>query len=243
MEAYLDLSLIVFVVNFIISFVYSLIIFDRVKYKFHFIFISVVLSTIFGIINVLFVPYLLILGMVLYALIMGIFDLKYLKVIIMTLLLYYFNDALLLLIGGCFLYEGILLISTPFVTFFIFLEPIYITILHLLFSMIFKYLKYKNFKVKCSISLDNKEFKGKGFYDSGNSLIYNELPVIFIKGNPISNNGEIIRIKGINDYAFSYLAYDGILKIKNKTIKVYAVFVGKNMDFNNCEFLLNKFVM
>ena len=40
-----------------------------------------------------------------------------------------------------------------------------------------------------------------------------------------------------------YIAYDGILIIKNRNIDVYVVFVGEKMSFNGCDFLLNKYVM
>ncbi len=243
LSAYIDLSLIVFVFNYVISFIYSMIIFDNVKYRISFIIFNIILAIILAIINVLYVPYLFIFGLILYGLILGIFNLKLLKVIFFTLFLHYVNTALLLLIGGCFLYDGILLISIPFVSIFILLEPIYFTILHLLFSALIKYFKYKNFIIHCSITLDNKTFKGKGYYDSGNSLLYNELPVIFFKGKPFNNNGEIIKIKGINDYSFSYLAYKGTYSHKNLKKEVYIVFVKENMDFNNCQFLLNKYVI
>ena len=243
MEAYIDLSFIVFFINYVISFVYSLILFDRLKYKLFFIVQSMILALIMGIINLLFVPYFFIMGTVLYSLIIGIFNLRYLKVILSSLMIYYLNCGLLLLIGGCFLYEGFLLISTPFVSFFILIEPIYITLIHLVGNILFKYIKYKNFRIKCFITLDNHHYKGKGYYDSGNCLTYHDLPVIFIKGKPLSNNGEVIKIKGINDYSFSYLAFKGTLSIKKSVKNVYIVFVNKNMNFYNCEFLLNKYVM
>lgn len=241
--AYIDLSLIVFIFNYLISFIYAMIIFDNVKYHVSFIISNVILATILAIFNVLFVPYLFLLALILYGLFLGIFNIRYLRVIFFTLFLHYINNALLLLIGGCFLYEGILLISTPFVSFFILLEPLYFTLIHLSFNALFNYFKYKNFKIKCLIDLKYRIFKGKGYYDTGNTLLYNDKPVIFIKGKPTSNDGEIISIKGINDYSFSYLAYLGTLKTKKVKKEVYVVFVNENMNFNNCEFLLNKYIM
>ena len=63
------------------------------------------------------------------------------KVTLITLIIFYINYAYMLLIGGCFLYKGILMISTPFSVLFIFLVPIYITFIHLSISYIYKKIK------------------------------------------------------------------------------------------------------
>lgn len=243
MEAYIDLSFIVFFINFTLSFIYSMIIFDSIKYKIHFIIQTLLIGFILMIINLYFIPYLLIMGFILYSLIYGLISLKLLKVCISTLLIFYINTAFLLLVGGCFLYDGILLISIPFVSLFVLIIPIYITIIHLAINFIYKRLKNYKFKVKCKVNLQNDSYKGLGYFDSGNALLYNDIPVIFIRGKALYNEGEVIIIKGINDYEYKYLAFKGILTIKNIEKKVYVVFVKKTMDFYNCDFLLNKYLM
>lgn len=243
MEAYLDLSLIVFLFNYILSFIYSMIICDQKKLKIELIILTIFLEIIIAIINTFYIPYLFIFFNIVYALFFGLFSLKYLKVIIFSLFLYYFNVALMLLIGGCFLYQGMLLISTPFVSLFILIQPIYITLIHLISSYIYKYLKYRNFKIRCKVQVHDKIYKGLGFYDSGNGLLYHDIPVIFIKGNPISNDGEIIKITGINNYVFSYLAFKGKLTTKKCTQEVYVVYVNHKIDFYCCQFLLNRYII
>ncbi|MCI5745508.1 MAG: sigma-E processing peptidase SpoIIGA [Erysipelotrichaceae bacterium] len=243
MQAYLDLSLIVFIFNLSLSFIYSLIIFDKIKYQICFITTSIFIGIVSAIINVLFIPYFFIFINVLYGLFLAIFDLKYLKIILTFLIIFYINYGFLLLIGGCFLYKGILLISIPFISLFILIEPLYITIIYLLSNIIYKYFKYKKFKLKCKIFVENKQFKGMGYYDTGNCLTYNSKPVIFIKGHPFSNQGEVIRIKGINDCLFTYLAYNGKILINKYEKDVYVVFINNNVNFNDCQFLLNKYII
>lgn len=243
MEAYIDLSFIVYIINFSLSFIYSMIIFDNIKYKIHFIIQTLLIGLIFMIINLYFIPYFLIMAFILYSLFLGMFNLKLLKVCISTIIIYYLNNAFLLLVGGCFLYEGILLISIPFVSLFVLIIPIYITITHLIINIIYKRFKNNKFKVKCKIKLFNNTYKGLGYLDSGNALIYNDIPVIFVKDVAKFNEGEVIKIKGINDYEYTYLAFKGVLTIKNNSKNVYVVFVKKSMDFYSCDFLLNKYLM
>lgn len=243
MEAYIDLSFIVFIINFSLSFIYSMIIFDNIKYKMHFIIQTILLSIGFAIINLFIIPYFFIMAFVIYSLIMALFNLKLLKTCLISIVIYYFNNAFLLLIGGCFLYDGLLLIQVPFITLFILIIPIYITILHLLINIFYKRIKNRKFKVKCRISINNTIIKGLGYYDSANCLLYEDIPVIFVKGKVLSNQGIVIKIKGINDFEYKYLAYRAILNIKDKSRNVYVVFVKKSMDFYSCDFLLNRYLM
>ena len=242
MDAYIDLSIVVFLFNFVLSFIYSLIIFDNVKYKASFIIITSILAFISLFINMFLIPYFFIMFFVLYMLFISIFNIKLLKSLLLSLIIFYINYGFLLLIGGCFLYKGLLLISTPYITLFIFIIPIYITIIHLVFNIVFKKIKYSKFKMKCFIRVNEKLYKGYGYYDSGNSLLYDNKPVIFIKDKCVFNNGIVINIKGINDYTFKYLAYKATLIIKGNIKDVYVVFVSKNIDFYNCKFLLNKYI-
>lgn len=243
MIAYLDLTIIVFIFNYLISFVYSLIIFDEIKYNIYMFIQSFLLSILAVIINLYLIPYFFILFIILYALFMAIFSLKYLKIMLVGLLIFYFNYAFLLLIGGCYFYDGILIISTPFVTLILLLIPMYIALIHIIFKELFKKVKYRKFKIKCKIVVDGKTFKGYGYYDTGNALLHDNIPVVFIKGRPFNNNGEVIHVQGINDSVFTYLSYKGKITINNKILDVYVVFIGNRLNFFNCSFLLNKYVL
>lgn len=243
MEAFIDLSFIVFLFNYIISFIYSLIVFDCYKYKVNFIVTSIIVGLILGLLNLLFIPYICLFGLIIYSLINLVIDIKKFKVTILTLIIFYINYGFLLLIGGCFIYGGILYISTPYVTLFILIIPIYISLIQIIGNMIYKRLKYHKFKYKCKLYTKNYTYKELGYYDSGNGLLYNDIPVIFVKGKPYTNEGFKINIKGINDTSYTYIAYEGILKISNKLIKVYIVFVNNSLNFYNCNILLNKYVL
>lgn len=243
MDAYIDLTIIFFTCNFILSFIYSMIIFDNIKYNFLFIIQTILLSILAFIFNLFFIPYLFVFYIVLYGLFMGIFDIRYIKILLITGVIYYINNAFLLLIGGCYFYDGLVLISTPFVMLFILIIPIYITTIHFIQKGIYNYLKDRKYKIKCKLYIDNKLLKGYGYFDTGNSLKYDDIPVIFSKGKPINNNGEIIKINGINSSNFTYLAYKAKLSIKDKLVDVYVVFIGQKHNFFNCCFLLNKYVL
>ena len=243
MEAFIDLSFIVFLFNYIISFIYSLIIFDCYKYKLNFIITSIIIGIILGIFNLLLIPYSFLCGVIIYMLINIIIDKNKFKVMMLTIIIFYINYSFLLLIGGSFLYKGLLYISTPYVTLFILVIPIYISIIQIVGSTIYKRLKYHKFKYKCKIYTKNYIYKELGYYDSGNGLLYNDVPVIFVKGKPYTNEGFKINVRGINNTNYTYIAYDGKLQISNKLVKVYIVFVNNSLNFYNCNILLNKYVL
>ena len=243
MDAYIDLSIIVLIINFIISFYYSATIINKKKYNAFFIITTVFLFVILSIVSIFLFPYCLIFGFIVYSLILCIFDIKLLLTTLLTILVFYLNNSFLLLIGGCFMYNGILFINIPFITWFIFIIPLYICILHLIITLFYYALKNAKFKVKCTIYVDNKRINGIGFLDSGNALLYNDLPVIFVNEKPLSNNGEVIKIKGINDISLTYLAYKGMLISKSKKTDVYVVFTNNKTSFNDCKILLNRLIM
>lgn len=243
MDAYIDLSIIVLIINFIISFYYSATIINKKKYNAFFIITTVFLFVILSIVSIFLIPYCLIFGFIVYSLILCIFDFKLLLTTLLTILVFYLNNSFLLLIGGCFMYNGILFINIPFITWFIFIIPLYICILHLIITLFYYALKNAKFKVKCTIFVDNKRINGIGFLDSGNALLYNDLPVIFVNEKPLSNNGEVIKIKGINDISLTYLAYKGMLISKSKKNDVYVVFTNNKASFNDCKILLNRLIM
>ena len=243
MDAYIDLSIIVLIINFLISFYYSATIINKKKYSAFFIITTIFLFIILSLVSIFLVPYCLIYGFIIYALVLCVFDYKLLLTTLLTLFVFYLNNSFLLIIGGCFMYNGILFINIPFITWFIFIIPIYICIIHLIITLFYHMLKNAKFKVRCSIYVDNKKINGIGFLDSGNSLLYNDLPVIFVNEKPFSNNGEKIKIKGINDITLTYLAYKGILMSKLRKTDVYVVFTSNKTSFNDCKILLNRLIM
>ena len=232
MNAYIDLSVIVFIFNYTLSLLYSIILFDSIKLKIKIIVITILLSVIAFIINMYFIPYFLIFFLIIYSLILGVIKIHYIKIIICSLFIYYINCGLMLLIGGCFLYQGALLISIPF-----------ISLIHIISTIIYKQIKAKNFIYKCKVIKKDIVINGKGYYDTGNFLTYKDIPVIFINGRINENDGEIIKIKGINNYELKYIAYKGLLVINKKNINVYIVFVDNGLSFNGCNILLNKYVL
>ena len=243
MNAYIDLSVIVFIFNYTLSLLYSIILFDSIKLKIKIIVITILLSVIAFIINMYFIPYFLIFFLIIYSLILGVIKIHYIKIIICSLFIYYINCGLMLLIFGFFLYQGALLISIPFISLFILIQPIYISLIHIISTIIYKQIRAKNFIYKCKVIKKDIVINGKGYYDTGNFLTYKDIPVIFINGRINENDGEIIKIKGINNYELKYIAYKGLLVINKKNINVYIVFVDNGLSFNGCNILLNKYVL
>ena len=94
-------------------------------------------------------------------------------------------------------------------------------------------IKKMKFKYRVIVDVDGKIYNCLGYYDSGNTLIHNMMPVIFMNG-----------IEGKEDINFMYANGNGNSKyvigdiyINKKKHKVYIA--SSLSSFNGCDVLLN----
>lgn len=102
-----------------------------------------------------------------------------------------------------------------------------------------------NYKINCFLLKNGKKVHYLGYFDTGNTLKYNEVPVIFISKNKypfeIEKEKNIV-IEGISGKK-NGMIQSCLLSLEDKkdAYFVYVVIVDKN-DFNGCEILLNAFL-
>ena len=239
MKAYIDLSLIVHVVIFFISMNYAIILNEKVKpsksYKSHSFFISLISFLL----NLYYIPYFFLFHILIRFFIIFIGKKNYIKTEILTFVFYYLNVAFLLLVGGTFIYEGILYINRPIATLFIFVFPLITSIIIVIEKKHLKILKKQNFIYKAKLIIDKDTFPLKGYLDSANTAMKKELPVIFVNFSLKSySDEEEIMIQGINDYGYQK-GYKAKIKIKNNTFECYVVSIPTLHLKNHCNCLLN----
>lgn len=100
----------------------------------------------------------------------------------------------------------------------------------ILYKLMFKKMKYKYDVI---ITFEEKVIKCKGYYDTGNTLIYNNKPVIFYHGSINGKNIEFNVASGLGNTTYT----KGSAFLKGKE---YDVYVASSMSsFNGCEVLLN----
>lgn len=239
MIGYIDLSIIVFLFNYLISLFYaSSLINKRIPKLFliHTFFIHLIAYLL----NLFLIPYFHMFVMIIHAFIYLLINIHLFKTLLITIFFYTLNTAFLLLIGGCYLFQGILMISIPYITLFIFTMPFLTVLIQLLINRLYHRLKNKNFIIPCIVKIDENLYKGKGFLDTGNMATFNQCPIIFIKGKIPTCNGEVIQITGIKNIPYKYIAYKGEITMRHKNQEIYAIFVSEKLDFNQCRMLLNK---
>lgn len=239
---YVDLTIICHIIFFIVSFSISNIINNKnnasYKYKLNNFFISL-LAFIF---NIYFIPFFYLFYLCIKTIIIYIFKKKYLLIDMITTFFYYLNNAFLLLVGGCFIYDGILYINRPISLVFTLFLPFLCFLSSICFKVFNFNLKANNYIVKAKLIIEDMHYKINGFVDTGNIVKFNNLPVIFINfdiQNIIFN--QKINIKTLNKCD----KQDGIkakIIIKKKEYECYLV-INKDLKLKaNCNCLLNYYL-
>lgn len=103
-----------------------------------------------------------------------------------------------------------------------------------------------NYKTKMYITLDNKERLYSCYFDTGNTLKYKDIPVIFLRNDNIEINKNIfnkeIEIKTLNGEEKVYIS-EALIRKKDDD-ENYFVYVGlsNSSSFEGCEVLLNAYL-
>jgi hypothetical protein len=124
---------------------------------------------------------------------------------------------------------------------------IYVPVLfYLLFFIIIKNIKsfefFKKYRFKVKLFIGNKEYYLDGYFDSGNTFKYKNLPVVFLV-NKLKNNEikyEKMMVEGIGYSNSDYCKGEIVFKDNKKD--VYFAYVNKK-TFNGCDCLLNVYLL
>lgn len=151
--------------------------------------------------------------------------------------------------SGLIVKTQMLVINKPISTFGTLLLLIPIIIIYLLSFLLKKQILLQHYKYIVYVKINNNIYKLKGYFDSGNTLMSNGKPVIFIKKNVLINEklhgGEIIKYQTLNNTIREDYGYEGEILIKSNYKKTYKkiIFslVSDDYYFNNCDCLLNVF--
>ena len=241
MIAYIDLSILVFIFIMICSTFYSLLVYEKVVISFYYKINHFFLNLIFYLINLYLIPYCYFLFYIIYLLVILIRKKELLYNALLYLFFYIINIAFMFFLGGSFLYQGILLINVPYSSLYALIMPIVILIVSIIYKNLFKRLQKSHFILPAILYFNNDKYKLKTFYDSGNNLMYNNLPVIIKKKKiDVSNEKfEIILVKTINELDSFYKIYRARLKIKRHIIDCYFILSDDLNFIYNTNALLN----
>lgn len=175
-----------------------------------------------------------------------IFEKDYFK----SLFLYFFCYALLTFIIDKLsmhnnVYNFILVINSPKGILSYLFGPLFLISLYLSLKIVDHLFHLHNFKTNCYLIKKNKKVIYSCYYDSGNTLKVNDIPVIFISKNKYIfdiEEKEEIEIETVNEVK-KVKVESCLLSLEDKKeeIFVYVVLTDK-LNFNGCEILLNAYL-
>lgn len=165
------------------------------------------------------------------------------KPLLVFLFSYYSQISIIrLFTNGIYLYKGILMIHNPNSFMYIFICPILLTILELITRSIKSLILLKKYRHEIKLIIKDNIYKLSAYFDSGNTLKYKDLPVIFLTNDLKDKNVEYekLLIEGIgknsSEYQRGKIIFNGTKK------DVYCAYVNKK-SFNGCKCLLNVYLL
>ena len=182
--------------------------------------------------------------------VMVIMIIVYKKQMIKALLLYMFCYTLLTFIidklsiyNSC--YNFILIINNSKGIFSYIFCPLFFLGLIISTKIVDCLYRLNTYKTVCYLSKNNSKYSYTCYYDTGNTLKHNDIPVIFINKDIYKfklEEGEEIEIKTVNGREKRKVQSCLLsLEDKKESYFVYVVLVEEN-DFNGCEILLNAYL-
>ena len=109
-----------------------------------------------------------------------------------------------------------------------------------------KCFRLSSFKDKVFLIIENKKYVTEGYYDTGNILKFNDIPVIFISKDKCKDNFKItksMKVSTINGTKmYNYIEALISLGDKKEYHYVYLCF-SEEKSFNGCDILLNAYLL
>ncbi len=126
------------------------------------------------------------------------------------------------------------------------LAPIFLIILFLVSHGVDKLYHLGNYKIDIILSVDNKKAKFRSYFDTGNTLKYKGVPVIFcLKDSWPFNTFNVVgkvSFKTVDKGTEMALTEALITLNDNEKTLVYVALVDNKKGFNGCECLLNAYL-
>lgn len=163
---------------------------------------------------------------------------------LLTFLFAYYSQLGLMSIftNYIYLYKGILMLYKPNGFLYILIAPLLLTIETIMTKCIKSLALLKKYRYKVKVTVDDKSYDIDAYFDSGNTLKYKDLPVIFLI-NELKDKKlkyEKMLTSGIGKQESEYTR--GKILFENNEKEVYCAYVNKK-SFNGCKCLLNVYLL
>lgn len=251
MDIYLDLSFFANIVVHSLSLLYVYIMFEFKNKIYKNILIIILLSII-----VLTLPFFIIDEIIIYLIydlliLIALFPKKQKIYLILSYIsIYYILIGLAQLFNsGIIVKTQMIVINKPISTLSVFILIIPIIILYILSFLLKKSFLIYHYKYNVYLKINGNIYKFKGYLDTGNTLLKDGKPIIFIKEKVLINedlkDGINFKYHTLNNKMREEKGYEGeiIIKINYRKIykKIIFSIVSDDYYFNNCDCLLNAY--
>lgn len=134
------------------------------------------------------------------------------------------------------------MIFTPSSFFYILISPLLLLIINIITKSIKSLILLKRYRYNVKLTLDDENYEVSAYFDSGNTLKYKDLPVVFLTKTMKKKNltYEKMYVRGIGNSYSEYVK--GKILFENKESEVYCAYV-KKKSFNGCDCLLNVYLL
>jgi len=236
MDAYVDISYIFHVlIIFTLPYFYKRILNEKMKK------LELILLIIFSLLlyfNVfIFESYNYLNLLFLFVVFLFIYHKKFLKYYSLYLFVYYSNVSITMLFSNnIYLLNGIVFLGSPNAFLYIVFELVNILIIEIIMLSIKTIKLYKNYRMKVKIKLNESYINFIGYLDSGNTLLVEGVPVIFLKEEYfIKDNYKEMVVNGIGKSKCKYFKTKVFIDNKEKEV----ICASSKKGFKGCDCLIN----
>lgn len=163
---------------------------------------------------------------------------------LMTFIFSYYSQVAIIKIftNTIYLYKGIVMLYTPESFMYILISPLIIFIIELITKSVKSLKLLKKYRYDVEVIVEEKTFKTNAYFDSGNTVKFKNLPVVFLTKELKDKNAcyEKLLIEGIGYQNSEYKK--GKILFEEKEKDVYFAYVNKK-SFNGCKCLLNVYLL
>ncbi len=133
------------------------------------------------------------------------------------------------------------MINNPNSFYFIFLELVNIVVIEIIFFSIRSIKLFKNYRLQISVMIDGKYQDFSGYLDSGNTLMKDGLPVIFLSERHfLKGEYNSMIVDGIGKRRCKYFKTNVIVNKKEREVICAS---GNKDGFKGCDCLINIYLM